>query len=298
MFTQRLLQYLNRMLKTPPPTVRYQKVKLPLTTLNVMTAGKGEPLIMVPATISNLANWISLVQFVAQKYKVYFFELPGHGGSTPFKKPFTLSQVTQTIEDLADKLKITKFALLGFSFGGILALATLHKLDKRITKIILIAPCVTSHAIKYSPSRMKVVRLVHRLSERPSIENGLLRLMHSTKTVGLVIKLLNHLGKVEKTMKLKEKLLSLPKSTLDVLIGQTNAILTADFSQIGKFDQPAFFAMSVHDPLLDFTQTLAFMEVHFTKLSVKRSYFPYHQPPRPFSFSRLNTSYKDLLNVI
>jgi len=43
------------------------------------------PLIIVPATISELENWLSLAQFMAQWFHVYFFELPGHGRSEPFR---------------------------------------------------------------------------------------------------------------------------------------------------------------------------------------------------------------------
>lgn len=277
------------------PKVEYLSLKLPLTTLHIMRAGKGKPLIIVPATISELDNWKDLVQFMAQKYQVYFFELPGHGKSTPFNKPFNLSLVSQTVEDLIDELNFKKFTLMGFSFGGILTLNTLKKLNNKIIKLILIAPCVSHSAIKYSRYRMVIVKLIHRIIKIPNIKNKLFDIMHNEKYVFLIIQLINHIGKIEKNIRLKNKLLTLPSSTLDVIFGQIKEILNADFSDIGNYRQPTFFAMSVNDPILDFNKTVNFMKKHFKNLTVKKSYVHYHQPPKPYSFKYLNRNYKDLL---
>ena len=278
--------------------LEYLNINLPLCKLHVMKAGSGKPLIIVPATISELDNWKPLVFFMAQKYEVYFFELPGHGKSTPFKQSFSLDLVSQTIEDLANKLKLNKFSLMGFSFGGILALNTIRLMGNRIEKLILIAPCVSHKAIKYSPVRLFIVKVIHRLLSKTYIKSKLLDIIHNEKHVFIFIRLLNHIGKVEENVKLKNKLLSLHENTLNVLIRQTFEILNADFTNMGIFKQPTFFAMSVNDPLLDFSTTQNFMTDHFKNLFIKRSFVNYHQPPKPYSLKLLNSKYKYLLKKI
>jgi len=108
-------------------------IDLPLSRLHVLETGKGEPLIIVPATISELENWLPLAQFMAQWFHVYFFELPGHGQSGPFRERFSSQQVAELVGQLANKLGFERFNLMGFSFGGILAMRTFKHLSQRIT---------------------------------------------------------------------------------------------------------------------------------------------------------------------
>jgi pimeloyl-ACP methyl ester carboxylesterase len=133
-----------------PPSYTTYHVDLPLTSLYIMEAGSGPPLIVVPATISEVENWVDLIQFMAQWFRVYFFELPGHGRSTPFKQKFSTHLVAQTVQDLVDYIGAERFNLMGFSFGGILAMRTFNLLNQRIDRLILNAPCLTKHAILLS----------------------------------------------------------------------------------------------------------------------------------------------------
>ena len=107
------------MLHTQTPAYKTYFMDLPLARLHVLEAGKGEPLIIVPATISELENWRTLAQFMAQWFHVYFFELPGHGESEPFQHGFSSQKVAKLVSQLADKLGYQRFNLMGFSFGGI-----------------------------------------------------------------------------------------------------------------------------------------------------------------------------------
>ncbi len=103
---------------------------LPLSNLHIMEAGEGEPLIITPATISELENWCHLTQFMAQWFHVYFFELPGHGESSVFDGKFSSQKVAELIEQLVDELGIERFNLMGFSFGGILVMRTYPRFCK------------------------------------------------------------------------------------------------------------------------------------------------------------------------
>ena len=97
-----------------PPSVTYKLERLPLTTLHYATCGEGPPLIMLPATISKIKNWLPLAQFMAQKFKVFFFELPGHGKSTPFQRSYSSDQVAESIGDFIDNLGYSSVGLFGF----------------------------------------------------------------------------------------------------------------------------------------------------------------------------------------
>lgn len=103
---------------------------------------------------------------------------------------------------------------------------------------------------------------------------------------------------MEKNDKLREKLLLLPPSTLEVLVYQINEILNTQFQKKKKFNQHCYFAMSINDPLLDFSITKTTLKRLFHKVSIEEFDFPYHQPPNLFTFEELNGNYTQLLGQI
>ena len=162
------------MLSAQPPTYKTYFIDLPLSRLHIMEAGEGAPLILVPATISELNEWRSLTQFMAQWFRVYFFELPGHGQSGPFKEKFSSHQVAELVEQLADALGYDRFNLMGFSFGGILAMRTFKFLSHRIERLILIAPCLGHRALPFSRLRLRMLYRSNKLLSRQKSRNDLL----------------------------------------------------------------------------------------------------------------------------
>lgn len=277
----------------------YDIINLPLTRLHHLTAGRGEPLIIVPATISSIDNWLNLVEFMAQKFRVHFFELPGHGKSTPFTEPYSSQLVALTLDQFIHAKGYTSVNLMGFSFGGLLALTTLNHIPKKINRVILFAPCVSYTTLRFSPARLTFLRMIHKTSTHDNIKNYLLDCMHNTKTAPYICSFLHKIGKVEKTPTdtLEYKLLSLPRNTLDVLIEQIHEILYTNFSfPLHHFAHRCYFGMSVNDPLLDYKMTLAYVSRWFGKLSSCSFDVPYHQPPRPLTVKELNSTYGYLLN--
>lgn len=266
--------------------------------LHVMRAGSGPPLIMVPATISELDNWVTMVLFMAQWFTVYFFELPGHGKSQPFPGKFTTDQVAEVVERLADAIRAERFSLMGFSFGGILAMKAYQRLSTRVERLILISPCLTHRALCFSAQRkFWLVRLAAALAN-PWFAQSLLGLMHSQVTVESVVAFLRLVGSLEDTIStnLKFKLLALPSTTLDVLSWQLQESLSIEFTlPADHYTTPCYFAMSSRDPLLDYTTTLAVAQAGFTSLNVTTMDYPFHQPPRPFTLEELNRDFGSLV---
>ena len=274
----------------------YHKIQLPKTTLHYMRVGTGEPLVIVPATISYLDDWLTLVQFVGQYYETYFFELPGHGLSTPFMEPYSSDLVAETVESFLDALGLQRISLLGFSFGGILVLKTLQRLQDRVTAVFLLAPCVGHHSLRHSLSRQKLFRLIVSVFRTTQSQQCLLQIIHNKTMVHVFVRFLTFWGKVEPTTSLYDKLGSLPLSTLTVLIGQIEEILTVQFpNSPGSFLQPCFLGMSIYDPLLNFNTVHQFLKDHFSSLHTIRFTFPYHQPPRPLTFAEYNRDYGHLI---
>lgn len=280
-----------------PPICKKHFIDLPLSRLHVLEAGEGEPLIIVPATISELENWRSLAQFMAQWFHVYFFELPGHGQSEPFRGGFSSQKVAELVGQLADKMGHERFNLMGFSFGGILAMQTFNLLSHRIDRMILIAPCLGHRALPFSNLRLSLLLQANQLLSRPEVQERFVDLIHNPRTVTVTVKVLQRVGKLEDTIPLQEKLPRTKASTIQVLNAQLNEILTTEFkAELGKSKVPCYFAMSVYDPLLRFDTTQEILQNHFANLSTVKLDYAYHQPPHPFTYDELNRDFYQTVN--
>lgn len=297
MITNRIYKADNFIMTRDRPAYRTYQLDLPLASLHIMEAGEGPPLIIVPATISELENWTSLVQFMAQWFRVYFFELPGHGQSTHFAHGFSSDLVADIVGELLDRLEIERFNLMGFSFGGVLAMKTYLLLHHRVDRLILNAPCVATRAIRWSPLQMAAVGQLNRLLKHANFRAFIFKLMQNRNGRHQLIGFLHRIGKVENQAQLEEKLAELRPSVLDVIAHELDDILNTEFARPAtRYDTPCYFAMSVNDPLLDYGITLDEVQHHFENVDVIRMTFPFHQPPRPFTFDELNQQFGGTVN--
>lgn len=281
---------------TAPP-LKITRIRLPSTTLRVGIAGDGPPVIMVPATISLIEDWASMVQFVGQRYTAHFFELPGHGGSDAFDGPFSSDRVAQTVGELADAIGADRFTLIGFSFGGLLTLKTLRLLEDRIDRVVLLSPFVSHKALRHSPTKLAILRNTL-VALRPEFaRRGMLAVLHNPTTVAVMDWYMRQVGKFETAADLRARLAGFSASTLDVFIAQVNEVLTTDESDVaGPFDVPCMFGMSEFDPMLDFDITREFVRSQFKDVTEEVWDWPYHAPPVPLTFDDYNRDYHATLD--
>lgn len=281
-----------------PPEVTHLHIQLPKTNLHCIRCGGGPPLIIVPATVSKIENWRALVQFMGQRFTVFFFELPGHGESTPFDLPFSSALTAETVEALIDHLGYPRISLMGFSFGGILAMATLQRLKQRVQRVILLSPALSTRALRFTPVRLWLLRQAVAALQRPAVRRSMFRLARNRIFSGFVAAGLRRMGRVEKTIRLHEVFEKVSDTTAEVLARQMNEMLNFELPEAATFTQPCYLAMSVRDPLLDFETTFGVINRHFARVHVERFDFPFHQPPRPFSYEEMTQHYSRLLDVV
>lgn len=282
-----------------PPTSSIHFLKLPKTTLHYVKCGEGPPLVMVPATISKIENWLSLVQFMGTRFTTYFFELPGHGESTPLPEAYTGELVAESVEDFIDALGYETISLMGFSFGGILAMKTLFQLQDRVERVILFGPAVTNRAMQFSKIRLFLLQIITRIVCNNSIRRGFLSLIHNRFFNKLIADTIKKYGNIEKNIALDEVLFEISATTLEVLTYQMREVMHLEFPEPEqRLQPPCYFGMSVFDPLIDFDITLDVVREQFEHVHVERFDFPFHQPPRAFTFEELIRDFSPLLELI
>jgi pimeloyl-ACP methyl ester carboxylesterase len=247
---------------------------------------------MVPATVSEVDNWLALAQLMGRYFTTYFFELPGHGESTPFSKPFSSELVAETIEAFIDKLGYDQVTILGFSFGGVLAMKTLFHLQDRIDRVILFAPAVTHRALSFLPPLKAGMRGFLGLLCNRSACYTFIKMIQHRRFRSLFTTVLQRIGTVEDDEMLNKRLLELQAHTYHTLARQMYEVVCLEHPQpAAPFRQPCHFAMSVNDPLLDFDTTLGVVRAQFEQVHVKRLTMPYHQPPERPTYQGLVEDY-------
>jgi pimeloyl-ACP methyl ester carboxylesterase len=285
-------------LATKPPQATFGDMELSNTRLHYVRAGSGAPLIIVPATVSLIRQWLPLTQFMGQRFTSYFFELPGHGGSTPYPEKFKSSFVPKTVEEFANNLGYEKFNLMGFSFGGLLALRTLEHLQDRIDKVILLSPCVSRRALKWSTPRQWAFKASIKVMKNSTLLQGVHHMLNTPQLERPLTFALSKVSKVDQRILENKNALRMPISTLDVFAYTLGEIFQTEYQYAGKFTNSCYFGMSVNDDILHYDLTEKIVKRHFGKITIQKFSHPYHQPPEPPTFEWLNREFGQFLERI
>ena len=280
------------MSKNNKPKAEFNFIKLPRTTLHYVKTGTGSPLIIVPALASKLDQWLPLAQFMGQKFTTYFFELPGHGDSTPYPETFETHFVPKTVEAFLNELEIDRFTLMGFSFGGLLALRTLDYLLPRIDQLILLSPALSKRALLFSTRKQIFLKLLFTVLRSDRMRHGVVNMLDRERAYNTLTTAISKFANIDKQILLSKNALAFPKSTLDVLTASFNEVLRLDYDSENKpFTLPCFYGMSLYDDLLDYEVTLEIVKGLFSNIHVEPLTLPYHQPPNPFTFEEFNSKF-------
>jgi len=100
--------------------------------------GKGTPILLANRMRGTLDTWDPLfLDELARAHTVITFDYPGIGYSSG-KLPDDMGQVATFINNLATALKLKKFAILGWSWGGFASQTLLLEHPERVTHAILV----------------------------------------------------------------------------------------------------------------------------------------------------------------
>ncbi|MFN2271530.1 MAG: alpha/beta fold hydrolase [Anaerolineae bacterium] len=283
-----------------PESVKVSRniVTLPLCDLHYIETGSGPPLIIVPASMSEAWHWEGLTAFMGQRFRAFFFELPGHGKSTPLEH-YSSKLMAQVITDFLDHLGFERVSLMGFSFGGILTLTALERISHRVDRVILISPLLDSSALRIAPLNQRFLRALIQLSQGPRLQHVIHRSLQSDAGSAFWAQLAVRVGNAEHPKILKQNIRATPWQTVQTLAVQLDEIFhTHHFLHSARYTQPCWFAMSVIDPLLDFSFTAAAVRQIFSSVDETQLDLPYHRPPELPSLEYLNHTFPHLLDRI
>lgn len=106
-------------------------------TIRYLVTGNGDPLILLHTIRTQLDYFEGVIPQLAERFKVYAIDLPGHGYSSidtnaNYDEPYFRSAVIALI----DKLGLSNITLVGESIGAVLALTVASQSPDRIKQVI------------------------------------------------------------------------------------------------------------------------------------------------------------------
>ena len=102
-------------------------------------SGAGPALVLLHGVGLNQSIWAEQVKAFAHSHQVITYDLLGHGRSAPAPENAGLGDWVHQLENLAEELKLVRFSLVGFSFGGMIAQAYATKHSDRIERLVLMS---------------------------------------------------------------------------------------------------------------------------------------------------------------
>ncbi|MCB9161914.1 MAG: alpha/beta hydrolase [Caldilineaceae bacterium] len=100
--------------------------------------GSGEPLVLLHGWTETSNRWQALIPHYAARFRVYAFDLLGHGRSDPLQGTFSIQSAAENLLHLLDHLKIDQTKAIGFSYGGETLLQFACKHAYRLSSMILV----------------------------------------------------------------------------------------------------------------------------------------------------------------
>jgi len=128
---------------------------------NYLTMGEGKPLIILHGWGSCSERWIKEAEIISAKgFKVIVPDLPGFGLSDKLSSPWRTNDYIKWLEEFIKQLGIENFYLLGYSFGGALAVKMAVKYPQRVEKLFLVSAAIIREKTAKKDVAKKVSKLV------------------------------------------------------------------------------------------------------------------------------------------
>jgi pimeloyl-ACP methyl ester carboxylesterase len=124
-----------------PGRLQFQNVETVSGQLSVLTAGVGDPVILVHGLGATKGSFLPTVAALADSFHTIAPDLPGFGDSfKPLNAPYHPPFFARSIVALMDALGLPRAHIIGNSLGGRIALELGLRHRERVGRLVLLAP--------------------------------------------------------------------------------------------------------------------------------------------------------------
>lgn len=100
-------------------------------------AGSGQPLVLLHGVMVDRGYWRPQVASLAERFDVIACDLPGHGAAPPLAGPTSAEAIAHDVIATLDALGLQRAAVLGHSFGGMVAQELARIAPERVAALAL-----------------------------------------------------------------------------------------------------------------------------------------------------------------
>src|SRR3989442_6788670 len=122
----------------PDIPIRYVEVKG--TKLRYVAAGRGPALVLLHTLRTQLDMFQRVIPELAQRFRVYALDYPGHGYSDIPKAEYSSELFVTAAAQFLDQLDIRDAVIVGESIGGTIALVLAARHNARVRAVVAINP--------------------------------------------------------------------------------------------------------------------------------------------------------------
>ncbi|HYX38569.1 MAG: alpha/beta hydrolase [Pseudobdellovibrionaceae bacterium] len=110
------------------------------TQLHYQRMGQGPAVVMIHGLLlGNMASWyFSVASQLAARHEVLLYDLRGHGMSSMSPQGYDLETMVDDLEILLDTQGVRDVALIGHSYGAIIALQFAQRYPERVSRLVCI----------------------------------------------------------------------------------------------------------------------------------------------------------------
>lgn len=194
--------------------------------------GRGEPFVLLHGNSEDGNYFKFQIDFFSNNYRTIAVDTRGHGKSPRGIAPFTMNQFVEDLNNLLEKLELSKVILLGFSDGANIAMKFAIKYPEKIKALILNGGNLNTKGVKRTTQIFielgyKLTKMFSKKSENAKRNMELLGLMvnepnikieeiHSIKIPTLVIAGKNDIIKESHTREIAD---NIPNAILSIIKG-------------------------------------------------------------------------------
>lgn len=112
------------------------RISTELGELYVEDHGSGPPVLLWHSFLHHGGMWRPVIERLRDRFRLISVDGPGHGRSTPARRAFDLDDCARAAEKVLDAHRIDRAAVLGLSWGGMVALALAARRSTRLSAIV------------------------------------------------------------------------------------------------------------------------------------------------------------------
>jgi 2-hydroxy-6-oxonona-2,4-dienedioate hydrolase len=122
------------------PPVTHHEVETASGSIHYVTAGTGEPLLLVHGGHGGWIHWLANIEALSQGHRVIALDMPGFGQSYVPQHRMQLPEYAVAVASFMERLALQRVNLVGFSFGSAVAASVAGQFPDAIGSLVLVSP--------------------------------------------------------------------------------------------------------------------------------------------------------------